>query len=81
MIEVIHFGSLVSFAPEQLFTALGALASSFKTPAQLRLENLALRQQLDMLRRSATKSLELTSPNRLFGVSLRSVWGGWKSAV
>jgi hypothetical protein len=38
-------------AQQHLFTALGALASMFKTSTQLRLENLALRQQLTVLRR------------------------------
>src|SRR5438309_6166568 len=53
----------------------------FKTSAQLRLENLALRQQLAVLRRSAPKRLKLTRTDRIFWVWLRRVWGDWKSAL
>jgi putative transposase len=53
----------------------------FKTSAQLRLENLALRQQLIVLRRSAPKRLKLTRANRIFWVWLRRVWGDWRSAL
>src|SRR4051794_24538755 len=64
-----------------LFTVLGALASLCQTSAQLRLENLALRQQLAVLRRSAPKRLKLTSADRIFWVWLRWVWTDWKSAL
>jgi hypothetical protein len=60
---------------------LGALASMFKTSGQLRLENLALRQQLAVLRRSAPKRLKLTTADRIFWVWLLRVWGDWKSAL
>src|SRR4051812_19168762 len=53
----------------------------FKTSAQLRLENLALRQQLTVLRRSAPKRLKLTRADRIFWVWLRRVWGDWKSVL
>src|SRR5690348_8584173 len=52
-----------------------------KTSAQLRLENLALRQQLTVLRRSAPKRLKLTPADRIFWVWLRRVWSDWKSAL
>jgi putative transposase len=58
-----------------------ALASTVKTSAQLRLENLALRQQLVVLRRSAPKRLKLTPADRIFWVGLRRVWTDWKSAL
>src|SRR3954467_14564641 len=59
---------------------LDVLTSMCKTSAQLRLENLALRQQLTVLRRSAPKRLKLTRADRIFWVWLRRVWGGdWKS--
>src|SRR3954452_4338989 len=64
-----------------LFTVLGALASLCQTSAQLRLENLALRQQLAVLRRSAPKRLKLTSADRIFWVWLRLLWSGWRSAL
>src|SRR3954452_15393290 len=53
----------------------------FKTSAQLRLENLALRQQLGVLRRSAPKRLKLTPADRIFWVWLRRVWSNWRSAL
>lgn len=53
----------------------------FKTSAELRLENLALRQQLGVLRRSAPNRLKLTPADRIFWVWLRRVWGDWKSAL
>src|SRR3982750_878644 len=64
-----------------LFTVLGALASLCQTSAQLRLEDLALRQQLAVLRRSAPKRLKLTSADRIFWVWLRCVWTDWKSTL
>jgi hypothetical protein len=53
----------------------------FKTSAHLRLENLALRQQLAVLRRSAPRRLKLTPADRMFWVWLRRVWGDWKSVL
>jgi hypothetical protein len=60
---------------------LGVLGSLFKTSAELRLENVALRHQLGVLRRSAPKQLKLTPADRVFWVCLRRVWGDWKSAL
>jgi hypothetical protein len=68
-------------AQQRLFTVLAALTSMLKTSAQLRLENLALRQQLVVLRRSAPKRLRLTPADRIFWVWLRRVWSDWKSAL
>jgi putative transposase len=62
-------------------TVLGALTSMLKTSAQLRLENLALRQQLVVLLRSASKRLKLTPADRIFWVWLRHVWSDWISAL
>jgi len=53
----------------------------FKTSSQLRLENLALRQPLAVLRRSAPKRLKLTPADRIFWVWLLCLWGDWKSAL
>jgi hypothetical protein len=60
---------------------LDSLASLCQTSAQLRLENLALRQQLAVRRRSAPKRLKLTPADRMFWVWLRRVWTDWKSAL
>jgi len=59
-LKLIDFHLLRWSAQQRLFTVLGALTSMLKTSAQLRLENLALRQQLTVLRRSAPKRLKLT---------------------
>jgi putative transposase len=68
-------------AHQQLLTMLALLSSLFKTSAELRLENLALRHQLGVLRRSAPKQLKLTPADRVFWVCLRRAWPNWKSAL
>jgi hypothetical protein len=78
---LIEFDWLVLSVRQRLATLLGALAVLFKTSAQLRLENLALRQQLTVLRRSTPKRLQLTPADRIFWVWLRCVWTDWKSAL
>jgi len=55
------------------------LASVFKTSAQLRVENLALRHQLIVLRRSTPKRLKLTTADRIFWLWLRRVGADWRS--
>jgi transposase InsO family protein len=45
------------------------------------LENLALRHQLGVLRRSAPKRLKLRPADRILWVWLRRVWLDWKSAL
>jgi hypothetical protein len=79
-LKLIDFHLLLQLAQRHLFNLLGALASMFKTSSQLRLENLALRQQLAVLRRSAPKRLKLTPADRIFWVGWRRVWSDWKSA-
>ena len=79
--ELIEFSLLLSLVGRGLRTVLGTLAMICKTSAQLRLENLALRQQLAVLRRSAPKRLPLTPADRIFWVGLRQVWADWKSAL
>ena len=78
---MIHFYLLLWSIRQYLFAALSTLGSLCQTSAQLRLENLALRQQLTVLRRSAPKRLKLTSVDRLFWVWLRRVWLDWRSAL
>jgi putative transposase len=53
----------------------------FKTSVELRLENLALRHQLGVLRRSTPKRLKLMPADRILWVWLRRVWEDWKSAL
>jgi putative transposase len=78
---LIEFSLFLSSVWRELCTVLGTLALMFKTSAQLRLENLALRQQLAVVRRSAPKRLKLTPADRIFWVWLRRVWGDWRSAL
>ena len=58
-----------------------ALSSWFKTSAELRLENLALRQQLGVLRRSAPKRLRLTKADRAFWVWMKGLWAHWDQVL
>jgi putative transposase len=80
-LKLIEFYLLLCSVWRGLFAVLGILISLCQTSAQLRLENLALRQQLAVLRRSAPKRLKLRPADRLFWVWLRRVWAGWKSAL
>jgi hypothetical protein len=80
-LKLIDFHLLRWSAQQRLFTLLGALTSMLKTSAHLRLENLALRQQLTVLRRSAPKRLKLTPADRIFWVWLRRVLSDWKSTL
>jgi hypothetical protein len=57
-LKLIDFHLLLQSAQRHLFNLLGALASTSETSSQLRLENLALRQQLAVLQRSAPKRLK-----------------------
>jgi transposase InsO family protein len=68
-------------AAQQLLAFLGVVSSLFKGATELRLENLALRHQLGVLRRSAPKQLKMTPADRIFWVCLRRVWDDWKSAL
>jgi transposase InsO family protein len=60
---------------------LTALSTLFKTSTTLRFENLALRQQLGVLRRSSPKRLQLSASDRLFWVWLTRVWTDWRSVL
>jgi hypothetical protein len=80
-LRLIELYLLLSSVWRGLLTVLGTIASLCQTSAQLRLENLALRQQLAVLRRSAPKRWKLTSADRIFWVWLRRVWADWKSAL
>jgi hypothetical protein len=60
-----------------VFRLLNVLASADRN---LVLENLALRQQLAIYRRSAARPT-LRWSDRLFWLGLRRAWPGWKSAL
>src|SRR6516225_10765248 len=57
-----------------------AASAAFKSRATLQLENIALRHQLGVLRRSV-KRPKLTSADRLLWAWLCHVWSDWRSAL
>jgi putative transposase len=59
---------------------LGALRASLRTRTDLALENLALRQQLALLRRRS-KRPRVGSLDRAFWVWLSRRWAGWRGAL
>src|ERR687888_1774738 len=64
-----------------LATLLATLSSVFRSRAALELENLALRHQSGVLRRSARKRPKLTPLDRLWWVGLSRIWSDWRSAL
>ena len=54
--------------------------AGFRSRAALQLENLALRHQLGVLRRSV-KRPKLTSADRLLWTWICEVWSDWRSAL
>ena len=63
-----------------LHVLAAAVSAAFKSRATLQLENLALRHQLGVLRRSV-KRPKLTSADRLLWAWLCEVWSDWRSAL
>ena len=59
---------------------LGALRAALRTRADLALENLALRQQLALLRRRS-KRPQFGRVDRLLWVWLSNRWAGWREAL
>ena len=64
-----------------LSTPLATLRSILRSRAALELENLALRHQIGVLRRSARRRATLTQLNRLFWAWLSRIWSDWRSAL
>ena len=64
--------------PISLAALLAALCSVVRSRADLQLENLALRHQINVLRRSARRP-QLTSRDRFFWVCLSGLWRDWRS--
>jgi putative transposase len=65
-----------------LWSVLGALRSSFRTRHELALENLALRQQVGVLRRNlGNQRLRLGRWDRAFWVVLARAWPSWREAL
>lgn len=60
---------------------LATLCSLFRSRAAIELENLALRHQIGVLRRSAAKRPKFTPGDRMLWVWLSRVWNDWRSAL
>ena len=67
--------------PISLAALLAALCSVVRSRADLQLENLALRHQIIVLRRSAKKRPKLTARDRFFWVYLSRIWRDWRSTL
>ncbi len=65
---------------ELLAAVVGALISAFRPRAQLFAENLALRQQLAVLRRKKARP-RLVPMDRAFWILLSRVWSKWSDAL
>ena len=63
-----------------LYQLIRAVFSAFGTRRNLAVENLALRQQLAILKRSSGRP-RLTPADRLFWVMLSRLWSGWAEAL
>jgi hypothetical protein len=63
-----------------LYALLASARSSLRSQRELALENLALRQQLAVLKH-ATKRPTLTHADRVFWVALSRVWAGWQDTL
>ena len=66
--------------PRSLRLLFVLLTQSFRSRRDLLLENLALRQQLAVLKAKHPQP-RLAAPDRLFWVVLRRFWPGWKQAL
>ena len=64
-----------------LVSAFIVLCSSFRTRVALQLEILALRHQINVLRRSQRGRVHLRTADRLFWTWLMHLWSGWRSAL
>ncbi len=74
------FFHIVNLAISSLHVLVAATLATFRSQAAIRLENLALRHQLGVLRRSV-KRPKLTSADRLLWVWLCDVWADWRSSL
>ena len=63
-----------------LFWLVTFLVSGFKEQRELALENLALRQQLAVLKRSKPRP-HLQRKDRFFWIWLSQVWDHWREAL
>src|ERR1700693_6004258 len=60
---------------------LSTMFSVCRSRAALQVENVALRHQIGVLRRSAKKRLKLTMAGRVLWAWLAGAWADWRSAL
>src|SRR6516162_2134522 len=73
---------MVATTMSSLFVAFFALiASTFRTPAALQTEILALRHQLAVFQKNAPRRLRLHRCDRLLWVVLYRCWSGWRRCL
>src|SRR5215472_14081764 len=64
-----------------LASLIGTVRSGFRTRAALQLEILALRHQMNVLRRSQRGRVRLQKTDRIFWTRLLRLWPDWRSAL
>jgi putative transposase len=64
-----------------LIPLLSAFFAGFRTRLALQMEIVALRQQLNVMRRSVPKRPKLYASDRFFWVLLSRFWPDWRSAL
>ena len=74
------FREFLSLVLSALQVMSDAASAAFKSRAALQLENLALRHQLGVLRRSV-KRPKLTPADRLWWAWLCEIWNDWRSSL
>jgi putative transposase len=77
-LRVLH--QFFRLALSALHVVAASASAAFKSRSSLQLENLALRHQLGVLRRSV-KRPKLNSADRLLWAWLCEVWSDWRSAL
>src|SRR5215831_7411737 len=77
-LHILRQGARLALQPLQIVAAV--TLATFKSRAALQAENLALRHQLAVLRRSV-KRPRLTAADRLFWAWLSGVWTDWRSCL
>jgi putative transposase len=83
-IESIDVGPVPLVSPPMLalfVSVFEAFCSSFRSRAALQLEILALRHQINVLRRSQRGRVRLSPADRLFWIWLMHLWSGWRSSL
>ena len=78
--SLLLLGQFLHLAVSALHVLAAAASAALKFRATLQLENLALRHQLGVLRRSV-KRPKLTSADRFLWARLCEVWLDWRSAL